>query len=477
LENARRACVRSHATERGGDSPLNLVKIGAVSLLNAAGRSRKSGEMSMITKFVACAAVSMLWSVASRAGAPQPFSEDLTLDWNGFRSTLRDEGFDFRIGYISETATNVRGGDKELWRYADQWTFATTLDLQKLIGLKDAQFQITITDRNGRNLNNDAKLGSLEEVQEIYGRGQTWHWTEFWYDQQFLDGRLDWKVGRFSEGNDFAAFSCDFMNLTFCGAAPGNIAISYWYNWPIGPWGTRLKATFAHFGYVQLGAFETNANYLLTRNGLNLGDPAGATGVVAPVEVGWLPRFFAELDGSYKFGAWFNSSRVPDAVSNTMGQPLALAGGQPLMHNGEYGAYINFLQRLTVPPIVGSKKGLSAFLNATFVDRRTATIDNQIATGIFYTGPIPSRPDDNIGIAVGRTHVNSRVAAMEALNIAASPDSPGVQHSEYVGEIFYCIHTAEWLELRPNVQYIHEPGGIAQQKDDVIAGLKLAVNF
>jgi porin len=433
-------------------------------------------KMSALTKALMCCVLGLVCSDASWAGAPQPFSDDLTLDWDGFRTALRDKGFDFRIGYVSETATNVRGGDRELWRYADQWTFAAILDLQTLIGVKDAQFQITITDRNGRNLSNDAKLGALEEVQEIYGRGQTWHWTEFWYDQQYLDGMLDWKVGRFSEGNDFAAFSCEFMNLTFCGAAPGNIAISYWYNWPVGPWGTRLKATITHFGYVQLGAFEVNPNYLLTRNGLNLGDPAGATGVIAPVEAGWLPTFSAALDGSYKFGAWYNSSRAPDVVSNTMGQPLVLAGGQPMMHNGEYGIYINFLQRLTAPPIEGSKKGLSAFLNATFVDRRTATIDNQIAAGIFYTGPIPLRPADEIGIAVGRTHVNSRVTAMEALNIAALPDSPGVQRSEYVGEMFYCVHTAEWLELRPNVQYIHEPGAIAH-RDDVIAGLKLAINF
>ena len=427
-------------------------------------------------KIVVWGVLGMIGCVASRAGAPQPFSEDLTLDWDGIRTELRDKGFDFRIGYVSETATNVRGGHEELWRYADQWAFAAILDLQTLIGVKHAQFQITITDRNGRNLSSDAKLGSLEEVQEIYGRGQTWRWTEFWYDQQYLDGLLDWKLGRFSEGNDFAAFSCEFMNLTFCGAAPGNIAISYWYNWPVGPWGTRLKATLGHFGYVQLGAYEVNPSDLLTRNGLKLGDPGGATGVVAPIEVGWLPTLFAALQGSYKVGAWYNSSKAPDAVSNTMGQPLALAGGPPLMHNGEYGAYINFLQRLTVPPAVGSRQGLSTFLNATFLDRRTSTIDNQIAAGIFYAG-LPSRPADEIGFAVGRTHVNRRVTSMEALNIAVLPGSPGIQRSEYVGEMFYCVRTAEWLELRPNIQYIHEPGGVAQKNDDVIAGLKLAINF
>jgi porin len=430
----------------------------------------------MSPKAFTCCLLALTWSLTSRAGAPQPFSQDLTLDWDGFRSELRDNGFDFRIGYISETATNVRGGDKELWRYADQWTFSSALNLETLIGAKQAQFQITITDRNGRNLSNDAGLGALAEVQEIYGRGQTWHWTEFWYSQLYLNGSVDWKIGRFSEGNDFAAFSCEFMNLTFCGAAAGNIATSYWYNWPLGPWGTRLKTSFTHFGYVQLGVFEVNPNDLLTRNGLSLGGPSGFSGVVAPVEIGWLPTFSAALGGSYKFGAWYNSATAPDVVKNTMGQWLQIAGGEPVMHKGEYGGYVNFQQRLTASATGATKGGLSVFLNATFVDRRTATIDNQVATGIFYNGAIGSRADDELGVAVGRTHVNSRVTAMEIAS-RMTPNVRGIQHSEYVGEVFYCIHTAEWLELRPNVQYIHRPGGNEQSRDAVVAGVKLSVNF
>ena len=179
-------------------------------------------------------------------------SDDLTLDWDGFRSDLFEKGIDFRIGYVSETATNVQGGDEQLWRYSGQLTFAGTFDLQKLLGLDQAQFKVTITDRNGRDLSADANLDSLQQVQEIYGRGQTWRWTQFYYDQKYIEGTLDWKVGRLDPGEDFAAFSCEFMNLTFCGSTPGNIVGDYWYNWPVSQWATRLKASFDGFGYLQL---------------------------------------------------------------------------------------------------------------------------------------------------------------------------------------------------------------------------------
>jgi porin len=39
------------------------------------------------------------------------------------------------------------------------------------------------------------------------------------------------------------------------------------------------------------------------------------------------------------------------------------------------------------------------------------------------------------------------------------------------------VHAAPWLDLRPNIQYVRHPGGIDANTDDVIAGLKLAINF
>ena len=36
-------------------------------------------------------------------------------------------------------------------------------------------------------------------------------------------------------------------------------------------------------------------------------------------------------------------------------------------------------------------------------------------------------------------------------------------------------HPAKWLDLRPTIQYIHQPGGIAHNTDDVIVGLRVLV--
>lgn len=404
------------------------------------------------------------------AGAPQPFSDDLSLDWDGMRSEWLDKGIDVRIGYVSETATNVQGGDRELVRYTDQITFSAALDLDKLLGIPQAKFKLAITDRNGDNLSSDANLQSLQQVQELYGRDQTWRWTQFWYQQKYLDGLLTWKVGRVTEGEDFAAFSCEFMNLTFCGAPPGNIVGNYWYNWPVSQWATEVKLSLKDFGYIQIGAFDVNSDYLQNKYSMDLWRPGSSSGALIPLEFGWLPNFGDGRGGSYKFGAWYNSSTAPDVVENVYGLPLSINGGPPLMRHGQYGAYVNFLQQLTG---VSASRGLSLFFNATYADRRTSTQDNQFAGGLLYKGPFQFRPADELGFAVGRTHVNSRIAAVETQLDTANPGSVGVQTSEYVAEFFYGVHVTRWLDLRPNVQYVVQPGGIARNTNDVIVGLKL----
>jgi porin len=52
-----------------------------------------------------------------------------------------------------------------------------------------------------------------------------------------------------------------------------------------------------------------------------------------------------------------------------------------------------------------------------------------------------------------------------------------VQTSEYVGELFYSLHIAQWLQLRPDVQYVFRPGGNPRTTDDVIIALRLSIDL
>jgi porin len=62
-------------------------------------------------------------------------------DWGGLRTRLADEGVTIQLGYVGETAHNFSGGTEHLTLHADQWTFGTTLDLNRLWGWSGGTFQ------------------------------------------------------------------------------------------------------------------------------------------------------------------------------------------------------------------------------------------------------------------------------------------------------------------------------------------------
>jgi porin len=73
-------------------------------------------------------------------------------DWDGARTRLRSAIVDFQLGYVGETAGNATGGLRRQVAYADQWAVGASLDLGTLGVVTDGRVQVTITDRNGSNL-------------------------------------------------------------------------------------------------------------------------------------------------------------------------------------------------------------------------------------------------------------------------------------------------------------------------------------
>ncbi|MDO6414184.1 carbohydrate porin [Sphingomonas sp. BIUV-7] len=399
----------------------------------------------------------------------------LTGEWGGLRTRIRDAGVDLNASYVSELATNISGGARKDATETGQLAFGAAIDTEKLFGLRGGLVQASITYRRGHNLTDRAGLGLLQQVQEVYGRGQTWRLTRLWY-QQSLGGGVDVKLGRIPGGGEFNAFSCDFMNLSLCGAPAGNLAGDYWYNWPISQWGVRLRMKKTRW-YAQAGVYEQNPRNL--NNRFIVGYFHGAKGALVPMEVGYTPRLAAGLPGIYRLGAWYNTANANDLLLDGSHRPYAVTGLAPLRRDGRYGAYVMLQQQITGAAKLDANgqpstiKGLTLFLNITQTDRRTQRTDNQISTGLFLTGAIAFRPHDDIGLGFARTNVNGRADRSEGLS---DPGTPRAK-AEYAGEFFYSVHLAPWLILRPNFQYVLNPGGRAALPDVVVLGLKSAITF
>jgi porin len=425
-----------------------------------------------------CAAVVALACLSTTGFAEEASpNQGLLGDWGGLRTRLYQRGVDFQLGYTIELADNPSGGDDHLLRYADQFNFGVTFDLDKLLGVRGGKVQVTITDRNGDNLSADANLGTLMQVQEIFGRGSVFRWTQFWYDQVLFEDKLDLKLGRLGVGEDFMSFSCYFQNLSFCGSLPGNI-VATWFNWPISQWAARAKVNFTPEWYAQIGAYQVNPAYLQNSNGMKLSSPHGTIGTLVPVEAGWTPKIGAAgLPGAYRVGFWHDSSDQPDVSRAADGTPLALnPGAAAHINSHQTGAYVMLQQQVTA--VRGdASRGLTLFANFVQADRDTASIDQLITAGLIYAGPFSARPQDDIGLAIGRTHVNSRVADGQRLQNEAGLGPVPVQGSEYPLETYYTFNATRWLSLRPNLQFIRHPGGTSANKNAVVVGLKTSAKF
>jgi porin len=418
------------------------------------------------------------------AAADQDSGKLLLGDWGGARSSLSRRGVDFTLQYDSEFAYNSQGGDSQRGAYADQLVFGTDLDFGRLLGAKGSSLHLLLTDRNGSNLSDKAGLGTLLDVQEVYGRGSITRWTQFYFEQSMLDERLNLAVGRMGVNTDFMAFSCEFMNLGFCSSQPGNI-VSTIFNWPVSQWGARLHAQLRPDWYATFGAYQVNPNYLKNSEGLRLDNPGGTTGLLSMAETGWTPKFGPDrLPGWYAIGGWYDSSDHDDVALDVDGQPRLLTGAPPLRRSHASGLYLLAQQKLTRHPS-STSRGLSIFAYLVEADRSTTRIDELAALGLFYVGPLDWRPQDDLGFAMGRSHVNGRLAAaQQAYDTSALPGaglsglSPlPVQGSEYPFELFYSLNLTPAATLRPDLQFIHQPGGTAAHRDAVVLGMKLAVSF
>jgi porin len=118
-------------------------------------------------------------------------------------------------------------------------------------------------------------------------------------------------------------------------------------------------------------------------------------------------------------------------------------------------------------------RGLTLFFNVVEADRATSVTDSKVSVGLLYAAPFLTRPNDHVGFAIGRTGYNSRAAESIAL------ESPGTTtpRAEYASELYYSYLALPWLALRPDLQYIVDPGGYIHAKSDIVVGARIVVTF
>lgn len=415
------------------------------------------------------------FGIIGSAQAYSAFSPDspyLLGDWGGERTALENAGISFDFDYVGEAATILDGGyhDSHVAKYSDQFAVGANFDLDKLAGIPAADFQVTVTNRNGHSVNDrmsdpGATVGG-SSVQEVQGRGPVTRLTQFWYRQRFFNDALAVKLGRIPFGDDFATIDSNFQNLAFGSAQPGNWGNNI-YNWPIAQWAAVIRANFTPEWYAQVGAFNINDSNLENDNGFDL-RTSGTEGTLFPVEVGYTPKLDG-MTGAYKLG--FYTQNVENRAYGD--------GADTRTSDTNTGLYYVVQQQVTKRG-GNADRGLTLFSMGNANHGDTAGIDRYVSVGATYAGPFDARPQDDAGIGLAYLHVNDDVNdyvgyynATPAGSLAPLPR----QGHEYDAEIYYSFNLTPSLTLRPNLQYVANPSAVDSVDNAWVAGTMITASF
>jgi porin len=411
------------------------------------------------TRLILSVAILMSPMLATQAQANDPSpswrdSDTLTGDWNGHRPTLEEDGYDIRMSLSWQGAHAFDGGRETGSASNRDVRLSSQFDLDRLLGMPGATFKFGLIERHGTDLG-AKRTGSFGRVQNLAGAGLDFRLADLAYQQTFAERRGTLALGLLHSGGDFATVPIvfDFQNNVYSPRALSIGDNSGFAGYPVTQWGVRMQWEAAPGLAVQAAAYEINDDRVRHHHGWRLGFKGKAA--LLPIELVWKPATNENrLSGMYRLGAYYDSSNEADVLARQR-------------QGRRWGAWLVGQQQLWSGH-GDIERGLHAFTQLHVYDRQTAMFRSQVSLGLVQQGTFAGRREDSIGLAFAYLEVNPRRIRHQRELGESHP-----QVGETTLELYYNYRLARWLALRPNLQYIHRPGGSNRYADAWVGGLTL----
>lgn len=404
----------------------------------------------------------------------EPVPKGIFGDMLGIRPILSDHGFSFNSNYLSQVAYNAGGGynsDKHT-AYIDQFAFTFTQDLERWTGIPDARIEGNIVNRNHEdNLTlkrlQDPRVPNNDLAQESYGGGSITRLGWLTFARSFDDRRLTWRIGMMNKVQEFdQIIPCDFQMLSQCGGKSANSLT--WSNWNIHTWGTTVSYKITPEITIKTGVMEQNPR-ATDRSHAWSWSTKGSKGVLLPLEIE-NRTFVSGLPGAYNLGILYTNAKQQDLYKDKS------------YHNTwfVYGGINQQLTRHQDDP----NRGLSLSLSGSYHDERSNFMNYVVSSSLRYRGLFDARPEDWIGLGVSYIELSDHFAKGQiqynqqfGLTDYHDPFFRPIISNTMNAELYYRFKPVSWLELQPDLQYWHNPGGVKQTSDAWVLGLKTVVTF
>jgi porin len=367
----------------------------------------------------------------------------------GARDRLAERGVEVDAALIVDASKNISGGASSAGTFRHLFDFSIGLDIGPLAGVEGGYFFADFQTQEGRD--GSVETGDLQAYSNIDADDFTALY-EVWYQQTLFDGRVRIKVGKMDANADFA----------FVEHGGGFIHSSPGFSPTLFTLPTYPDPAFGAVGFVgEAGGLYAGAGVFdgALQEGVPTGTRGPATLFGEPADLffigeagyAWGGGQADLLPGRITFGAWHHT-----------GDFARFDGGTQSRTTGAYLVVDQLLYREN--PGAGDDQGLGLFLQAGWADPQLSLIEHHVGAGVQWVGLVPGRDRDTAGLMV---------------SWAGLTDAPGAgltQEAETAVELFYDIRLGRHLSLKPDLQYIANPGG-AGLDDAWVATLRVELSF
>ncbi len=401
----------------------------------------------------------------TKDGPSNPFdlrtTSNLTGDWGGLRSELKDHGVTINLYYNQQFQQNTRGGleTHNGHRLSGSYDLKFDFDFAKMGLIENAGFAFECKGTWSDGINPD-KVGAIFNVNSDAGGDHPIFVNKWWYWQRFFDKRLELRLGRLETNKDLFDVSLyanhedkDFLNRLSIrnGTIPHITGI-----------GAFAKYSPVDWFYVQAAGVDSQSRARRTGFDTAFHNQAWFIGIA---EAGFTPKWNTAkgpMPGRYRIGVWYDP-KTKTQFRNTLGGRRR-AG----TNDGDVGYYIGLDQMIWKEQSdQKDSQGLGVFGRYGHARSDRNRISDSWELGASIKGLVPTRDNDVMAFAVSQGIESERYR----------DQTRRLADRETVYEWYYAIQVAPWLIVSPDFQVIQNPGGDTTAHDSIVGGVRVRVIF